>query len=93
MQDFADDKNTTALPSNVTEFAWSTKIQDLLPGEWKTSDLWSTEQADLRDLLAHVTGLPRCVYNYCFFTILIFRRSATSIPTLLMSLLGISLCV
>ncbi|KAJ7018287.1 beta-lactamase/transpeptidase-like protein [Mycena alexandri] len=64
MQDFADGKNTTALPSTVTDFAWSTKIRDLLPEEWKTSDPWSTEQADLRDLLAHVTGLPSHEYSY-----------------------------
>ncbi|KAJ7778998.1 beta-lactamase/transpeptidase-like protein [Mycena metata] len=64
MQDFADGKNTTALPSNVTDLAWSTKIQDLLPGEWKTDDPWSTEKTNLRDLLSHVTGMPSHEYSY-----------------------------
>lgn len=58
MQDFADGTNTTALPSGVTEFGWDTKVTDLLPGEWRTEDEFSTYKADLRDLLSHVTGLP-----------------------------------
>ncbi|KAJ7151105.1 beta-lactamase/transpeptidase-like protein [Mycena filopes] len=59
MQDFADGKNKTALPGGVTAgFTWATKIRDLLPGEWMTEDEWTTEKADLRDLLSHVTGLP-----------------------------------
>ncbi|KAF8167031.1 beta-lactamase/transpeptidase-like protein [Mycena galopus ATCC 62051] len=58
MQDFADGKNTTALPHGVTEFNWDTKMRDLLPGEWMTEDEFSTEKANLVDLLSHVTGLP-----------------------------------
>ncbi|KAF8207359.1 beta-lactamase/transpeptidase-like protein [Mycena galopus ATCC 62051] len=33
-------------------------MRDLLPGEWMTEDEFSTDKADLRDLLSHVTGLP-----------------------------------
>lgn len=62
MQDFAEGKNTTALPHGVKEFNWETKMRDLLPGEWKTEDEFSTNKADLTDLLSHVTGLPRWVH-------------------------------
>jgi len=42
----------------VTEFSWDTKMRDLLPDEWMTDDLWTTEKASLKDLLSHVTGIP-----------------------------------
>ncbi|KAF7362847.1 Beta-lactamase domain-containing protein [Mycena venus] len=58
MQDFAEGKNTTAFPQGVKEFNWETKMRDLLPGEWKTEDEFSTNKADLTDLLSHTTGLP-----------------------------------
>ncbi|KAJ7176919.1 beta-lactamase/transpeptidase-like protein [Mycena filopes] len=64
MQDFADRKNKTALPAAVSNFSWDTKMRDLLPGEWMTDDHWSTEKANLRDLLSHVTGLPSHDYSY-----------------------------
>ncbi|KAJ7346313.1 beta-lactamase/transpeptidase-like protein [Mycena albidolilacea] len=59
MQDFATGKNATALPHDVTEFNWDTKLRDILPGEWMTEDEFSTSKANLVDLLSHVTGLPR----------------------------------
>nr|GAT48083.1 predicted protein [Mycena chlorophos] len=58
IKDFADGKNTTALPSAITRFGWDTKLSDLLPGEWLLEDEWATEKANLRDMLSHVTGLP-----------------------------------
>ncbi|KAJ7691628.1 beta-lactamase/transpeptidase-like protein [Mycena rosella] len=58
MQDFADGKNRSALPDTVAGFNWNTKMRDLLPGEWMVEDEWTTEKADLKDLLSHVTGLP-----------------------------------
>ncbi|KAJ6595625.1 beta-lactamase/transpeptidase-like protein [Mycena vulgaris] len=58
MQDFADGKNKSALPDTATEFNWNTKMHDLLPEEWMVEDKWTTEKADLKDLLSHVTGLP-----------------------------------
>ncbi|KAJ6602444.1 beta-lactamase/transpeptidase-like protein, partial [Mycena vulgaris] len=61
MQDFADGKNKSALPDNVTEFTWNTKMRDLLPEEWIIEDKWTTDKADLKDLLSHVTGFPRLV--------------------------------
>ncbi|KAJ7204677.1 beta-lactamase/transpeptidase-like protein [Mycena pura] len=57
MQDFADGKNKTALPHAVDEFNWNTKVHHLLPDEWAVDDQWTTEKADLKDLLSHRTGL------------------------------------
>nr|GAT58962.1 predicted protein [Mycena chlorophos] len=64
MQDFADEKNTTVLPSTITCFGWDTKLRDLLPEEWLLDDEWATEKAGVRDLLAHRTGLPAHDLSY-----------------------------
>lgn len=62
MDDFASGKNVTALPSGVKSFTWDTKVHDLINGasgaEWHLEDPFSTERANVRDLLSHVTGLP-----------------------------------
>ena len=59
MDDFAQGRNVTVLPPNVTVFDWNTKVVDLLPGEWVLQDEWATKKADLRDILSHVSGIPR----------------------------------
>jgi CubicO group peptidase (beta-lactamase class C family) len=41
------------------ELTWDTKIKNLLPDDWKLMDEWATEKASLRDVLSHVSGLPR----------------------------------
>ncbi|KAJ7049644.1 hypothetical protein C8F01DRAFT_1349343 [Mycena amicta] len=64
MQDFANGKNTTALPTGITQFDWSTKMKDLLPGEWEMDNEWGTDKADLKDLLSHRTGLPN--HDACY---------------------------
>ncbi|KAF7793989.1 hypothetical protein EIP86_005115 [Pleurotus ostreatoroseus] len=64
MEDFAQGKNLTALPDGLQKLAWDTKIQDLLPDEWELADHWTTEKADLRDILSHVSGLPRHDLSY-----------------------------
>ncbi|KAJ7691779.1 beta-lactamase/transpeptidase-like protein [Mycena rosella] len=64
MQDFTDGKNTSALPDTVSEFNWDTKMRDILPDEWMVEDEWTTEKADLKDLLSHVTGLPSHDLSY-----------------------------
>lgn len=61
IDDYASGKNTTALPPGVTDLDWNTKVQDLLPGEWELQNTWASEKADLRDILSHVSGLPRSV--------------------------------
>ena len=35
------------------------KLVDLLPDEWVLEDEWTTKKANIRDALAHVTGMPR----------------------------------
>ncbi|KAF8189219.1 hypothetical protein K438DRAFT_1936129 [Mycena galopus ATCC 62051] len=84
MQDFADGKNTTALPHGVTEFNWDTKMRDLLPGEWMTEDEFSTEKANLVDLFSHVTGLPalvhRPIYSPQTLTLSLFRDDESYSP-------------
>ncbi|KAH7890288.1 beta-lactamase/transpeptidase-like protein [Phlebopus sp. FC_14] len=64
IDDFAKGKNVTALPSELTEITWRTKVKDLLPGEWQLMDEWASERADLRDILSHVSGVPRHDYSY-----------------------------
>lgn len=63
MDDFASGKNATPLPANVKAFTWDTKLHDLIGdgAEWKLTDPFSTERANVRDLLSHVTGLPSYV--------------------------------
>lgn len=58
MNDYTTGKNSTPLPSGVEVFNWETKIKDILPG-WALLDTWATEKANIRDILGHVSGLPR----------------------------------
>lgn len=64
MEDFATGRNVTPLPDGLTRFDWDSKVVDVLPGEWKMMDHWTTERASMRDILAHVSGLPRHDYAY-----------------------------
>ncbi|EIM80585.1 beta-lactamase/transpeptidase-like protein [Stereum hirsutum FP-91666 SS1] len=59
MDDFAHGRNTTLLPESVVLFDWDTKVKDLLPGEWNLMDQWAEEKANIRDILSHVSGVPR----------------------------------
>lgn len=62
IEDFAQGRNVTPLPSGLSSFTWDTKVQDLFPGkesEWQLMDHWANEKADIRDILSHVSGLPR----------------------------------
>lgn len=51
----------TPLPEGVIRFDWDTKIVDILPGEWELQDEWASNKANVRDILGHVSGLPRYV--------------------------------
>ncbi|KAH9925622.1 beta-lactamase/transpeptidase-like protein [Epithele typhae] len=72
MDDFARGKNSTTLPPSVSAFTWDTKVRDLLPEElgWSlqepdgTLDGWTTRKASIRDVLGHVSGLPRHDFAY-----------------------------
>lgn len=59
MDDFARGKNVTSLPPNVHQFDWEMKVVDLLPGDWLLMDEWTTRKANIRDVMSHVSGLPR----------------------------------
>ena len=60
MDDFANGRNSTPLPSSMDSFDWNTKVKDLLPEYWQLHDEWASEKVDLIDLLGHRTGMPRC---------------------------------
>jgi hypothetical protein len=34
-------------------------MKDILPDEWKLMDAVASENANIHDILSHVTGLPR----------------------------------
>jgi CubicO group peptidase (beta-lactamase class C family) len=59
IDDFAHGRNAAPLPPGLHELTWDTKIQDLLPDEWKLQDAWTSEKASIRDLLSHTSGMPR----------------------------------
>ena len=59
INDYATGRNTTPLPDGIQTFDWEPKIKDLLPEEWKLSDHWAEEKANLKDIFSHVSGLPR----------------------------------
>jgi CubicO group peptidase (beta-lactamase class C family) len=61
INDFAAGRNVTALPSNLDEFTWDTKLANLLPEDWKLMDQWASDEASVRDVLAHVSGKIRCL--------------------------------
>ncbi|KAJ7896711.1 beta-lactamase/transpeptidase-like protein, partial [Mycena olivaceomarginata] len=67
IEDFANGKNQSALPNNMTKFNWDTQMCDLLPEDWLTEDQWITEKASLKDLLSHVTGLPAHDVSYSLY--------------------------
>lgn len=59
MDDYANGRNVTPLPRSVAQFDWDTKVRDLLPDDWKLEDEWASEKTNIRDMLGHVTGMPR----------------------------------
>ncbi|KAH8116769.1 beta-lactamase/transpeptidase-like protein [Phellopilus nigrolimitatus] len=59
IDDYAHGKNSTPLPNTLSALNWNSKIKDILPGEWELQDSWASEKADIRDVLSHVSGMPR----------------------------------
>ena len=66
MDDFANGRNSTPLPSSIDSFDWNTKVKDLLPGNWQLHDEWASEKVNIKDLLGHRTGMPRSVISPVF---------------------------
>ncbi|KAF8436227.1 beta-lactamase/transpeptidase-like protein [Boletus edulis BED1] len=63
IDDFEHGRNVTALPTGVTELTWHTRLRDVLPGPggegWALMDTWASERANFKDILGHVSGVPR----------------------------------
>ncbi|KAH9856114.1 beta-lactamase/transpeptidase-like protein [Lenzites betulinus] len=77
MEDFRLGQNNTPLPAGLTAFDWNTRISDLLPeSEWGLEDEWATKEANVGDILSHVSGLPRhdFAWNYADSTLDVVRR-------------------
>ncbi|KAG2141556.1 beta-lactamase/transpeptidase-like protein [Suillus cothurnatus] len=64
MDDYEHGRNVTPLPPALSEFNWHTLVQDILPGEWQLMDEWASKKANMKDILSHVSGLPRHDYSY-----------------------------
>ncbi|KZT05037.1 beta-lactamase/transpeptidase-like protein [Laetiporus sulphureus 93-53] len=64
MDDFSQGRNVTPLPPGVSRFDWDTKLKDILPDDWVLADEWASQKANIRDILAHVSGLPRHDFSY-----------------------------
>ncbi|KAG2135710.1 beta-lactamase/transpeptidase-like protein [Suillus bovinus] len=64
MDDYQYGRNVTPLPPALSEFNWHTLVQDILPGEWQLMDEWASKKANIKDILSHVSGLPRHDYSY-----------------------------
>ncbi|CAL1697760.1 unnamed protein product [Somion occarium] len=63
IDDFATGRNVTPLPASINRFDWNTKVADLLPDDWQLMDEWAHAKANVRDILSHVSGLPRHDYS------------------------------
>jgi CubicO group peptidase (beta-lactamase class C family) len=61
MDDFAHGRNVTPLPEGLASFTWDTKLEDLLPNDWKLMDEDASQRARVRDILAYVSGLQKSV--------------------------------
>ncbi|KAH9180216.1 beta-lactamase/transpeptidase-like protein [Lactarius sanguifluus] len=56
IEEFAQGRNTTPLPTGLSSLSWQTKLADILPGDWELSDPWASEKANLIDILSHVSA-------------------------------------
>ncbi|KAI9461915.1 beta-lactamase/transpeptidase-like protein [Lactarius psammicola] len=64
IEEFAQGRNTTPLPTGLSTLRWQTKLADILPEDWELSDPWASKKANLIDILAHVSGMPRHDLSY-----------------------------
>ncbi|KAI9456693.1 beta-lactamase/transpeptidase-like protein [Lactarius psammicola] len=64
IDEFAQGRNTTPLPTGLSTLNWQTKLADILPGDWELSDPWASKKANLIDILTHVSGMPRHDFAY-----------------------------
>ena len=73
IDDFAHGRNATPLSAHLARLDWDSKVADVLPAElgWALqepdgsgTDGWATRKASIKDILGHVSGLPRHDYAY-----------------------------
>ncbi|KAI0087730.1 beta-lactamase/transpeptidase-like protein [Irpex rosettiformis] len=65
IDDFSHGRNVTPLPAGLRSFDWDTKVKDLLADDdWRLMDEWASEKSSIRDILSHVSGLPRHDLSY-----------------------------
>ena len=49
----------TLVEGSNSSLKWTTKVADILGGDWKLQDPIAQKHANLLDILSHRTGLPR----------------------------------
>nr|VWO99815.1 Polyketide synthase [Ganoderma boninense] len=70
MDDYAHGRNVTPLPEGLKYFDWDTRVRDILPKSLNWSlrpiggDDSATRNAKLKDIFAHVSGLPSSDFTY-----------------------------
>ncbi|KAI9509853.1 beta-lactamase/transpeptidase-like protein [Russula earlei] len=64
IEDYANGRNSTPLPGNLTTLSWKTKVIDILPDSWGLLDPWATQKASLIDILTHMTGVANHDLSY-----------------------------
>nr|VWO96016.1 Alcohol dehydrogenase 1 [Ganoderma boninense] len=70
MDDYAHGRNVTPLPEGMKYFDWDTRVRDILPKilNWSLKPIGgddsATRNAKLRDIFAHVSGLPSSDFTY-----------------------------
>ncbi|KAH9063775.1 beta-lactamase/transpeptidase-like protein [Lactarius deliciosus] len=64
IEEFAQGRNATPLPTGLSTLSWQTKLADILPGDWELSDPWASKKANLIDILSHVSGMPSHDFAY-----------------------------
>jgi CubicO group peptidase (beta-lactamase class C family) len=57
--------NQSHSQSACSPFDWTSKVHSILPpSKWKLQSEWSTQKANLIDILSHSSGLPRHDASY-----------------------------
>ncbi|EIW83776.1 beta-lactamase transpeptidase-like protein [Coniophora puteana RWD-64-598 SS2] len=69
IDDYTQSRNVTPLPVGLSSLSWETKVKDVLPADsvdksYGLMDEWAHEKATLRDILGHVSGVPRHDLSY-----------------------------
>lgn len=55
IDNFANGRNVIVLLLTLPALSWDTKVEVLLPDDWQFDQERTTDKANLRDILAHVS--------------------------------------